>query len=432
MQRFLIKTDRATSRLDYICAILFTNFFGMPFRISTKDDEQPDEIIVNYFEEDQIRDGINIPKYGLLEERGILPHSIEVKVINGLPCFFCGNEEDLDIPFDLFSMCFYLITRYEEYFSKDLDQYGRFKSTNSLAVKHDFIHIPLIDLWMKWFIGLIQEQYNIPLKFSGAYRKLVTFDIDLPYAFKGKKDWKVIGGLIKDLAGLRGHTIGSRLNYILKGADPFDTYDWIKSQCAGQTSEIIFFILNRYNPPLDENHLANTPELKSIIKSLQEWAAIGIHPSLTAGGDPYKILEEKAYVAKHLEQPVFKSRQHYLHLKMPGTYRALIASGMEQDYSMGYPECSGFRASTARPFLWYDLMNECITDLTIYPCMTMDATMRYYEELSPELAKQKCKELMLVCQEVSGTFSFIWHNSSLSKAYGWGPWKSVFTTLVNH
>jgi len=69
-------------------------------------------------------------------------------------------------------------------------------------------------------------------------------------------------------------------------------------------------------------------------------------------------------------------------------------------------------------------------DLTIHPSMTMDVTMRYYNNYAPDEAISVCQSLKENTAAVNGIFSFIWHNSSLSEAYGWQPWKKVFLSLI--
>ena len=75
---------------------------------------------------------------------------------NGLKAFF---KTGWDIPFDIFAASFYLLTRYEEYLPHEKDKYGRYAHVNSLAFKENFLHLPLINLWIQELIKLIQQKY---------------------------------------------------------------------------------------------------------------------------------------------------------------------------------------------------------------------------------------------------------------------------------
>lgn len=64
------------------------------------------------------------------------------------------------------------------------------------------------------------------------------------------------------------------------------------------------------------------------------------------------------------------------HLVMPASYRHISALGIREDYSMGYDDYPGFRAGLSRPFLFYDLYEEQITRLRIYPFQMTDHALR--------------------------------------------------------
>ena len=92
---------------------------------------------------------------------------------------------------------------------------------------------------------------------------------------------------------------------------------------------------------------------------------------------------------------------------------------------MLYADRVGFRAGTARPFTWYNLSTESITSLKVIPYTAMDVTMRYYMDLAPTEAITAVKELQGEAKHVQGYFGFLWHNSSMSEAFGWEPWLPV-------
>jgi hypothetical protein len=51
---------------------------------------------------------------------------------------------------------------------------------------------------------------------------------------------------------------------------------------------------------------------------------------------------------------------------------------IHQDYSMGYTEEVGYRASTAVPFYFYDLNNDLQTSLKIHPIVADEAGLRMF------------------------------------------------------
>ena len=286
---------------------------------------------------------------------------------------------------DIFAMGFYLISRYEEYLDTPKDQHGRYPSKESIACQHDFIHLPIVDMWIDRFTQMINKRYDADWSLRGSFYIQPTIDIDLPYAYN-YKNWKKYAGIAKDIVKWNGANQKARINNWTTGVDPFDTYDWIRKACAKCEKRPIIFLLNNYKKPYDENHIANTVHYANIIKKLEPWADIGVHPSMESNANPEKLRDEFSWLQEQCTSKIVKSRQHFLQLKLPVTYQRLISIGITDDYSMMYPDQPGYRASTSRAYQWYDLSKEESTTLIIHPCMTMDVTMRYYKNYKPEEA----------------------------------------------
>ncbi|MEM8584396.1 MAG: hypothetical protein AAGF87_09020, partial [Bacteroidota bacterium] len=127
-----------------------------------------------------------------------------------------------------------------------------------------------------------------------------------------------------------------------------------------------------------------------------------------------------------IEQGPFSSRQHYLRLSLPETYRALIRAGLRSDYSMGYADMPGWRAGTHLPFPWYDLEKEKSTHLQIYPFAFMDVTLKNYQHLSASDALQKMMFYRNQVDSLGGPLYSLWHNSSFSEAHGWSGYGEIY------
>jgi hypothetical protein len=94
---------------------------------------------------------------------------------------------------------------------------------------------------------------------------------------------------------------------------------------------------------------------------------------------------------------------------------------------MGYADSPGFRAGTAYPFHWYDIEKEQETNLTIYPTIVMDVTLRHYLGLTIAEAKEKIQDIWEKMQPTGGYFITLWHNNSIS-GYDpeWRNWDKLF------
>ena len=108
----------------------------------------------------------------------------------------------------------------------------------------------------------------------------------------------------------------------------------------------------------------------------------------------------------------------------------MIENDIEEDYTMGYAEKIGFRASICSPFYFYDLDMEITTQLKIVPFAVMEATFQYYLKSTPEEAFEQIKNLLQKVKDVKGTFVSVWHNESLSDEGIWKGWRTVYEQLL--
>lgn len=178
---------------------------------------------------------------------------------------------------------------------------------------------------------------------------------------------------------------------------------------------------------MDRNISADNPDFRKLIKHISTYAEVGIHPSYLSGDTHSELAVEIGRLTEIIEQPVTQSRQHFLRMQMPQTYRRLIAEGIESDYTMGYAEDIAFRAGTCTPYFFYDLEENKASELKIYPLTIMEGTLRDYLKLTPEDAIVKYKELIERVKSVEGTFISLWHNDSISQD---SPWREVYKFMV--
>ena len=120
------------------------------------------------------------------------------------------------------------------------------------------------------------------------------------------------------------------------------------------------------------------------------------------------------------------SRQHYIKLKMPDTYRLLINNHITADYSMGYGSHLGFRAGTGNSFLWYDLQKEIVAQLRIYPFCFMDTTAHHDAKLSSSEALEKLDAMSKILERTGSTMITIFHNFSLGTSNEWKGWRQIY------
>ncbi|MBL7113016.1 MAG: polysaccharide deacetylase family protein [Bacteroidales bacterium] len=428
----LIYSEKITPRLEYVTRFIFEDFIKIPFTLTTDliDFQSATGPVISYTNQ-RIAEEFHIHAGGLLSESDIKEQTVEYKDVDGLPVFF-PTDQDSNIPFDIFSAVFFMLSRYEEYLPFTPDKYGRYDAENSICFKNSLLEKAVVDRWIIFLSEKLRQKYSQLPVLNRKYRFLPTVDIDNAYAVKNKGLLRTIGGLIKSLTGSSQIGFSQRIKILLgKEMDPFDTYEKMDIIHDGIPKKMIIFVLAAGLSKNDRGINPAREPFKKLIKTISGYSHVGLHPSWksnsrTKGFKPEKELLESIYTLK-----IKISRQHFLMIKMPETYIRLEKSGIIEDYSMGYPSHVGFRAGTCTPFRFYDLTKERETEVQIMPFQVMDRTLKDYLKLNPGEAVDKINEIIGEVRAVSGKFVTIWHNEAFSEFGEWKGWTDVYDEMFN-
>jgi hypothetical protein len=427
----LVYSHSLTPRLRYMVDYL-SRYFGLPF-VLTPDEaayrNSPVACKINYSFQPILNGEIRIHPHALLFESTIHPVKVECFSLRGRPAFFRAEGST---GFDLLAALFYLVSRYEEYLPHSKDLYGRYAHTGSLAFREGFLSQPLADLWLEDFRTLLRERNPGFGKKAHSFRWLPTYDIDMAWSFRHKGYLRNGGALLRLLLSGRWGQLVNRIG-VLRGlrTDPFDAYTWMdRLHEEGGLKPIYFFLVAAKRGQYDKNIAPSNTAFIALLKTLAGRYAIGLHPSWASGDEPTLLRAEKRGLEAVISHSITASRQHYIRLTLPATYRQLLATGITSDYSMGYGSINGFRASTAHSFYWYDLAADEATPLLVHPFCFMDANAYYEQGLSDAEALQELQYYRACVEEVGGTCITIWHNSFLGTAPAFSGWKEVYAEFA--
>jgi hypothetical protein len=157
---------------------------------------------------------------------------------------------------------------------------------------------------------------------------------------------------------------------------------------------------------------------------------VGIHPSWRSNENIAILKEEIQWLSVLTESEIEFSRQHYIKMSLPETYRRLVEVGIRKDFSMGYGTVNGFRASVSTAFPWYDLEAERTTNLMIHPFCFMDANCFFEKKQSAEQAYSELMEYYLKIKSLKGTMLSVWHNNILGTMPGTEGWSRMFELFM--
>jgi hypothetical protein len=424
--RIYVQND--APRLRYIAGIILSDMLGLPWEIVTDKRKLGKHPAINYSNE-KIQGSFRICPDELLFETGIRAREISVTDWQGLPVFFQGNP-DSDIPFDIFAASFYLISRYEEYLDHEPDEFGRFRASSSLAFRHGFLGIPLVDLWSKELARTLLRKFQSLTFRRNEYRAMLTIDTDQPFAYLGRNIFSSIGGLFRDLASSNGHP-GDRYRIVVKGEkDPYEVFDYITENADKSETDTRFFFPVGDHTRYDRNPSWRNEEYRLLINKIACRYKTGLHPSYNASQNCELIKTESSRLKLITGFEITRSRFHSVRFFMPESFDALINAGITEDYSMGYPDEPGFRAGIARPYYFYNILRDEQTTLQIFPFQVMDSSLYNNKHLEPLRAKEVIMNLISETRRTGGTFASIWHNTSLLGNSAWQGWREVFEFML--
>ena len=399
-------TEKITNRIEYIFDFIFHDFSGIDYKTTTDFEEFSQSILPKInFSNLFIENEINLNVDELLLETTIRK-DINYTLLNEL------------------GKCFYWLSRYEEYIAKpeQFDEHNRFLGSDLDYSK------PIVDEIC------LEIQHKIKTKFpevsfkQRVFKQINTHDIDYSWKYLHHSPKVKIGSLFKKI--VKGNFSEAKqqikvLNQQKK--DPYDTFDYLKTLAEKHQIETIFFWLLGDYSTFDKNHHWENEAQKKLITTIITWAEIGIHPSYQTNNQEDKLKTEINRLEKIINQPIKKSRQHFIKLSFPHTYQQLLINKISEDYTMGFPHQLGFRAGTSTPYKWFDLSTNEQTLLIINPFVAMDVTLKNYLKLTPQQALEEIKQLKQTIKAVNGTFITLFHQSNLNE--DWAEWRKVYESI---
>lgn len=427
----LIYSQRSSPRLRYSLNCLFSILPYWKYELTDNpiQFEQFQGPKINYSNRNVENDSLTIPQDDFIFEKEIRSFSPKGGTYYGIPYLFALATK-ANLPFDFFSFTFYMLSRYEEYLDFEADEHGRFRASQSLAFRHHFLHLPIIQVWWRHILDLLNKEHS-SLHFNFKKGQLTpSVDIDMAWAYC-HKGWRNGAGGIKNLLTLDFTRFRERIK-VSSGlkSDPFFTFDFLEKQFATQGKEPIYFFLLRDGTTYDKAYHWKNTTFKKYFKELSSKHTVGIHPSYLSNTNPKALKEECRRFEQITDFAPLASRQHFLKLKFPNTYLNLIAENIQHDYSLGYAAQCGFRAGWAYAFPWYNLKKEETTELMLHPFIIMDVTLKQYLKYTPEQAIELVHQYKNTIKEYGGDFIFIWHNSSFASLDRWEGYEEVFNQLI--
>ena len=333
------------------------------------------------------------------------PFSVEGKVVH--------------VNFDMLTISFVLLSRYEETLTDRRDKYGRYSYTDSLSFKYNFIDIPIVDEYAMLLRKFVQESFPNFMVFCRTPKFIPTHDIDFLFRFPSfPKTVKTVAG---DLFKRKSLQMSCKsFSAYMKSLhnfryDPYVSavYELLKVSIENKL-ESKFYFKSLVSKVFDSTYNILSPKSCECIKELRsQGVTVGLHGGLYSYSDKVAFTMEKSRLEAVCGREVASVRQHFLCFDAYKTPKVWQECGIRSDSTLGFPEREGFRCGTCHPYPLYDIENDCALEVVEQPLIVMDTTLFQYRELAEDEAFGNICKLYDRCLSVEGDFVMLWHNTTM-------------------
>ncbi len=349
--------------------------------------------------------------------------------VDGVPLLFGSDAVEtvgrtLVVHADVVASAFFLLSRYEEMIfpTEHRDAHGRFLGRESLLGRAGLLQRPLVDEYGALLRGWLRragcEVSEPQAEISKIY---LTHDVDTLSHYRRLRGF--LGGLARAIFS-RG---GVRLSDVLGAqrsleSDAAYTFPLIFESDALLPLAVPVYFLKSIRPvsgfdrPQYNLHGHDFRHFVAEVRHYSPDARLGLHTSYASGADNRLIKSELHRLCDALHQKITLNRWHYLRSLQPADFRALVAAGITDDFTMGYADEAGFRLGTTRPVHWIDPATGEVSHLVLHPLTVMDCTLDRpaYMGLDEEHAESLVKQLFVEVERHNGEVVLLWHNTSFA------------------
>ena len=364
----------------------------------------------------------------LLFEQGVHDIDISVSKWDELPAFFKSSRDSM-LPYDIFAASFFLISRYEEYLVHVKDDSGRFLSDQSLAVQNGFLEMPLIDLWAKKTLELLLQKFpDLETQHKSSNEFIPLVEVVSAYKYNHKSFLRNTAQFLILLSRFEFWSILEQAMVLLGfWKDPWNNFNTFLSVFKNKRLKPRFFFLFSKITYYDQGISVFNATFHSLIKSIADYHKVSLLVS-TEARQKVRVFKDEI---KNFESIIHRNTK-FLRFNLGvttvfETYRNVLSMEDAQDFSLGYHDRIGYRASTAVPFRFYDLGSEIETSLVLYSVVANEKVLRSTDSLT---AFQKLVELKEQIPTPTGVHVFSVTNAIFSPHNRNAPWKEAYANYI--
>ncbi len=424
---------------EYVFSFIFKNTFGVSYELKFEEDQK--DYKLTFGEKSIIFSDVFFSKFNNEKKylhKDAIPKNIEyfdrvdfykfsIPIIYGKNKVFF-NELKIILGLDIVASIFFMLTRWEEVVNDNLDNHGRYPAEESLAFKKNFLHIPVVNLYIELlWASLLKIGYDGNRK-KQLFNIIPTHDIDF---IRPQFNLRVLA--VDFILTKSFKTIKKRIKLWYLKKNIYDTFDWIMNISEKNNLISRFYFLSDGYVKNNVGFKFSDPLLLDIITRIYKRNHIvGLHPGYDTFNNPEEWKSQKVEFEKVIGKKVLEGRQHYLRFNNPVTWKIWEENGMKLDSTMGYASQPGFRCGTSLEFPVFDVLNKKQLNLIERPLVAMDTTFSSisYQNVSLDETFNTLSELKATCKKFNIPFTILFHNTSFNSLLFKG-WENMYERLLS-
>ena len=355
-------------------------------------------------------DAVRVAQDGLHPERDRL--DALCRDAEPIPLFKRESNSSADgrLGYDALGVIFLLLSRLEERGSVALDRYGRFCHAAAIATRLGRHADPLADQSALDLVRALTGEARPANRTD--FRVLLTHDVDRLCGYH--RWWEPLRNAAGDI--LKRHQPGAAFTLLTQayfGGLPWRSLRALLdlSENAGLQSR--FYFMGPSRRQMDSPYAATMPALLRRVAAhvIERGHVVGFHPGFGTQADSEIWCRQKVGLEEVIGHSVDEGRQHVLGYVAEATPDIWANAGMRLDCTLAFPEASGYRSGTCRPYAAYSLVRRralrlqqiatAITDFGLF-----DAR---YRNLSVDEAIADVAPTVAVCRRFGGSLALLYH-----------------------
>ncbi|MCB2379183.1 hypothetical protein LGH70_16410 [Hymenobacter sp. BT635] len=319
---------------------------------------------------------------------------------------------------DIIAAAFYLLSGWQEFFSDERDQHGRFPYSASVQHRYGFVAVPVVNYYfdvLKTAVEHVSGQVLVPRRWAteAPFAAFITHDIDnLRSAWKApakaalqRRDWLGFGRQI--------------WQHVTK-PDAWNNLELVHKTVASYGAKSTFFFLPEHRSAANGTPNADYAVEKAwsrIAPAIGD-AEVGLHGSIGRATHGGNLKREEHRLQRCTGHDVKGSRFHYLSWEPRMTPILLDSLLFRYDTTLGFAEHFGFRNSYCLPFHLFDFEQGRPYRFLEIPLNVMDATLYHphYLRLAPGEILPALQPMFEEIERFGGVCTVLWHNENFDPA----------------